>query len=640
VGKSLRAAFVLVVACGLLLGMMSTGAFGAVTLTHELNWGSEGWGPGQFKYPFDVTVDKFGSVYVAGGEDGDNRIQMFDSSGVFVRSVGTSAEGDPGSSLLSLPDAVAIDRWRNVYVAEEGNGGRIHIFLPELYNGSDISYSTLWDGVDESNVANPNSIAVGLNGRVYVNIGANAIQRWSTSGEYIGTLVPGGMPTGVGVSQDDVLYMTTREVGTVNKSLVMRFDVDGAPLGSWGGFGTDPGYMRDPYDVGTDGAGTVFVVEAGGHRGQVFTASGTYLAQFGSVGSGSEQFVGPYGIGVGFDRTVYVADTFNHRISKWTVNEPTTYAPIAGDNRYETAVEASKKAYPDGARSVVLATGANWPDALGGAALAGMSDGPLLLTAKDYLPVSVAAEIDRLGAQHVYVLGSDAAVSDDVADAAAAIVGMPCTRLGGDDRYETANLIAEEAIFLDNTNGDGYDGTAFVCTGADFPDALAAAPIAAANGWPIYLTKPDGLPASARTAMLDNGSIHGYVIGSTNAVSATVATQLEDMSPLSVQAFGRIGGANRYETAAKVAEDGFNGMGMLWSRPALAIGTNFPDALAGGVLQGSDYSLLLLTRGDSLSAEAAAKLTQHKDEIYELRYLGGTNVLKPAVRTAAKARLW
>jgi len=59
---------------------------------------------------------------------------------------------------------------------------------------------------------------------------------------------------------------------------------------------------------------------------------------------------------------------------------PDTFTSIAGANRYATAVAVSKKAFPAGADAVVIATGENWPDALGGSALAGALGGPILLT--------------------------------------------------------------------------------------------------------------------------------------------------------------------------------------------------------------------------------------------------------------------
>ncbi|MCE5192317.1 MAG: cell wall-binding repeat-containing protein, partial [Actinomycetia bacterium] len=57
---------------------------------------------------------------------------------------------------------------------------------------------------------------------------------------------------------------------------------------------------------------------------------------------------------------------------------PVEYTEIQGTDRYLTAVEASKKF--GSAATVVVATGETFPDALGGAALAGAVNGPLLLT--------------------------------------------------------------------------------------------------------------------------------------------------------------------------------------------------------------------------------------------------------------------
>jgi len=85
---------------------------------------------------------------------------------------------------------------------------------------------------------------------------------------------------------------------------------------------------------------------------------------------------------------------------------------------------------------------------------------------------------------------------------------------------------------------------------------------------------------------------------------------------------------------------GFDGLGMLMSRPALTTGEDFPDALAGGVLQGNDCCPVLLTRGTSLSPDAGAVLWEHRDMIYEIRYLGGTQVLTGPVRVSARALLW
>lgn len=483
-----------------------------------------------------------------------------------------------------------------------------------------------------------------LDGDVYLtDTIVHNIQIWSPYGDGIGSWLPEGTPTtDIDVSEDGLFFTTTGTGGGVTESAVL-YDEDPAtdPV-VWGGHGTEAGSFLEPAGIAVDPVGRSFVVETGGQRVQVFGAEEQQLLQvFGSAGSGNEQFSQPRGIALGPDRTVYVADTGNHRISKWNVAVATQEAAVAGSTRISTAIEASRKAYPvDGSVDIViLATAYNWPDALGGTALAGAVHGPLLLTAKDALPTEVAAEITRLAPKRVYVLGGTGVVSDAVLNDARALTSENiATRLYGADRYGTAIAIADEVKAM---RGAEYDGTAFVCTGLNFPDALSAAPIAAANGWPIYLTHTDSVLPEVVDSMMrtygGNPSNHGYIIGGTGALSEGVAYQLDE---LPFMGFMRISGADRYATSAEVARIGFDGLGMLMSRPALATGEDFPDALAGGVLQGSDACPVLLTRGSVLSPHAADVLTDYKDMIYEVRYLGGTGVISPSVRTAARGLLW
>ena len=487
-------------------------------------------------------------------------------------------------------------------------------------------------------------LGASLDGHVYLtDTLLGNLQIWNTYGDGCGTWLPEGTPTtGIDVSEDGLIHTTTGTMGGLTESVVVYDGDPLVPVLSWGGHGIAYGDFLTPASVAVDPVGRSFVVETDGHRVQVFDAAGGTERVFASFGSGDVQVSHPRGIALGPDRTVYIADTANHRISKWNVAVATEETEVAGADRFLTAVEASRMAYPvDGSVDiVVLATAFNWPDALGGTALAGTVQGPLLLTPPDALPSAVAAEITRLAPKRVYVLGGTAAVSDDVLEAAKALTSMDiATRLDGADRYETAIEIAAEVKAM---RGSLYDGTAFVCTGADFPDALSAAPIAAANGWPIYLTPTDALPGDVADAMIRNDwggnpSNHGYIIGGTAVVSTGVADTL-DASPF--MGFMRIWGPNRYATSAEVATVGFDGLGMLMSRPALTTGEDFPDALAGGVLQGNDCCPVLLTRGTSLSPDAGAVLSEHKDMIYEIRYLGGAQVLTGPVRASARALLW
>lgn len=78
---------------------------------------------------------------------------------------------------------------------------------------------------------------------------------------------------------------------------------------------------------------------------------------------------------------------------------------LAGQTRFDTAVAVSAATYSPGVPVVFLANAFNFPDALSGAAAAGMRGGPVLLTRAGYLEPSVKTELDRLNPRRIVVLG-------------------------------------------------------------------------------------------------------------------------------------------------------------------------------------------------------------------------------------------
>lgn len=296
---------------------------------------------------------------------------------------------------------------------------------------------------------------------------------------------------------------------------------------------------------------------------------------------------------------------------------------VAGLSRYTTAVKASQAAFAS-ANTVVLATGANWPDALGGSALAGAVNGPLLLTQRDVLPLDVQAEISRLGASKIYILGSTAAVSTSVENGLVGHYGRAnVIRLGGANRYETARTIADETI----AKLPAYGGHAFVATGANFPDAAAAAPLAASLGRPILLTNP-----TTDDTYVPPATTRVRILGATGAVSSEAETKLN----LRLGAWNviRIEGANRYDTAAKIAAAGV-AAGLHWTRVGLATGKNFPDALAGGAMLGAQDNVLLLTNPYALSTEAQLALQSHQADIGFIQVFGQSGAVSESAVNAA-----
>jgi len=298
-----------------------------------------------------------------------------------------------------------------------------------------------------------------------------------------------------------------------------------------------------------------------------------------------------------------------------------SYTEVKGDTRYDTAVAASQNAFP-AAATVIVATGESFPDALGGAGLAGAVNGPLLLTPKTSVPASVIAEIRRLGATKIYVLGGTSAVSGTAFSQLAAIA--PAVRLAGGNRYETGALVAQEVV---NLLGAGFGGTALMATGANYPDALAASPIMYAKDMPLVLVDPAGnftLPA---------GVAHVKIVGGTSAVPASVEAKLGGAN-----AAPRIAGASRYATAAAVAEYGVS-LGMKWDGVAVATGESFPDALAAGPAVGAKNAVMLLTTWGSLSEPTAAKLGANKAAITKCTFVGGTGAVSLKTRNQVKTVL-
>lgn len=291
---------------------------------------------------------------------------------------------------------------------------------------------------------------------------------------------------------------------------------------------------------------------------------------------------------------------------------------VRGDDRYETAAAAAHVSFPTtvSVPALVLASGENWPDALGGSALAGVAGGPLLLTDDARLPAATKTEIRRLTPKKVYVLGGTASVSESVT-AEITKLGATVVRLGGKDRYETAALAAREAVTVGRANGRTID-TAFVATGMDFPDALSASPISARTGRPVLLTAPGTLSPATAKALKDLKLTKATIVGGERSVTPSVAAELASAGVVPT----RIAAGDRYATALKVAELG-ESLGLKWDGVGFASGATFADALAGGAAQGRVGSLMMLTPGEPLHTGVAAAVTQNATNVGRPRVYGG-----------------
>ena len=301
------------------------------------------------------------------------------------------------------------------------------------------------------------------------------------------------------------------------------------------------------------------------------------------------------------------------------------YEALAGSNRFSTAVEVSKMTFPDGADTAIIATGMNFPDALAASSLAGLYSAPILLVS-DVVPEIVAVELERLGASEAVIVGGPAAVPASVAGELSAL-DLDVRRIGGTTRFTTANMIAKELV---DVLGPAYGGTAFVATGYDYPDALSAGPLASFSGSPIFLGGPEGVSGDTKAMMDTLGVTDAYVLGGPSVIS------LGDVDGVKTTA---LAGADRYETAAVVAEFGYSEMGLSFAPLALATGEAFPDALSAGAAQGVLGGSLLITPSTALDPAIADVIEAHSDEIPYVGYIGGLTALNQSVRDAVDAIL-
>ena len=292
----------------------------------------------------------------------------------------------------------------------------------------------------------------------------------------------------------------------------------------------------------------------------------------------------------------------------------------AGETRYATMAALLLKAPWKAERTVVLASGSNYPDALAAASLAGAYDAPIVLTEPNSLSVDAADMIEQLSPNVIYVVGGEAAVSKSAVDTAAyyAADGCKVFRIAGDTRLETSLAIAKR-VRQKSTASD----TLIVATGFNYADALSVSPFAFAYKSPIFLCGSNGLSADAISYISGAGFKRAILVGGTAAVPDRVKQQLTSAG-ISSGSITRLAGATRYETSAKIMSYAVNA-GMNVSTVYLATGKNFPDALAAGPVAGKLRAPLLLV--DPGIEYAHTVLANYCGSVNVATVVGGTSAV-------------
>ena len=294
---------------------------------------------------------------------------------------------------------------------------------------------------------------------------------------------------------------------------------------------------------------------------------------------------------------------------------PTRLDPVRlyGNRWFDTPVAISKRTFPSSASTVVITSGERFPDALAGSPLASLKNAPLLLTQKDALPSSVAAELKRLKPKNIIVLGGPIAISESTVRKIKAY--GPVTRVWGNNLYDTSALISKKWK---------TSSQVFLATGERFEDAMSLAAVAAGREAPMLLTKKASVPAATIRELKRLKPTRVYMAGGPLAISAKAERQIRAAVPNAKVI--RYEGATRYDTSALIAKT-------FWSkgsqRQFIATADDFRDGLTGAVIASYNDAPLLLTKKSCLPSSVAGAMRTMKGWTNVL--LGGPKVLDETV---------
>ena len=140
-----------------------------------------------------------------------------------------------------------------------------------------------------------------------------------------------------------------------------------------------------------------------------------------------------------------------------------------------------------------------------------------------------------------------------------------------------------------------------IATGQDFADSLSISPYAAKMGYPILLVKQGKVTETVSKAFKELSINESYIVGGERAVSGKLEKELPKL-------IERIGGNDRYETSAKIADKFFTTS----NKAFLASGQVFADALVIGPVATNENAPILLTQKNDLPKAIRTNIARAK----------------------------
>lgn len=264
--------------------------------------------------------------------------------------------------------------------------------------------------------------------------------------------------------------------------------------------------------------------------------------------------------------------------------------------------------------TAVLVRDDDYPDALVAGPLAANYNAPILMTPTKQVPRRVVDALRTHGFTKVILVGNPGAIS---AGAASQLqnAGFQVQRLGGQDRYRTAGVVADHLLAARGRDKSDV----YLATGVDYPDALSASSAAIKNVGVVLLTPRRTVDGTSQGWMNSAKAAKVVAVGGPAVAAAERSVHLDEKQV----------GVDRYETAEKVASAYFPPNP---GRIAVATGKDFPDATLAASLTARTGSPLVLTRPDTLTKPTTQFLTRNRASVRKVDVVGGKAAVTEKVR--------
>lgn len=281
-------------------------------------FGTEGSGNGQFSYPRHMAQDASGNLYIT--DNGNSRVQKFDSNGNYVLQFGVYGTGD---GEMYDPDGIQVVG-SNLYLVE-GLNNRVQIF--DLSGNYISKFGT--PGTGNGEFDHPSDIAVDTSGNMYVTDKLNnRVQKFDNTGAFVLTFGTSGSATGEfnfpeSIDfHEDYLY-----VSDTSNNRIQKFDLNGDFVSTFGEYGEGPGYFLNPVGIAFDSNDNMYIVDGGNSRIQEFDSSGNFIMAISGPGPTDGKLSSPIDIILNSSNELLVTDQNMHRVQRFSNLPQTPSAP-------------------------------------------------------------------------------------------------------------------------------------------------------------------------------------------------------------------------------------------------------------------------------------------------------------------------